>query len=853
MTAVDFESSPPNEILRSSPTVRLVIRRITTDLTETGLSNLLKDFDILDLHYVVDRHGKNGMNCAYITVLNQAIAADIIDKLHMKEPLKMIVEVNSPKTMDEPMQSQIPVQANTVKDSEVAEFSEALKSVSEEETFSFNKPLILGEKEVRVEACGGCGKEASLVCGWCNRASYCGVDCQALEWPQHFNICVDDQGFRHGESRDTRKTDQLTAGDEGENKADVNDNFDEKSRVMVPASEVEEESNAVKFASEDVRLKDKRSQPQTLLLNSMNQNTDPVIEIPCNNEDYNKTGLKVCEPSTKDDDEYETINLSQLNQASDSDSSEGNVFKSIESHKSNKIKTEESCSKVSTIEDSKMDCIPPIWTRVAGVVSAGSKGELRINLQDQSSHLAMLAGVRLKEEFSADSVIINEVLTPTESADEFWARAVHPSSSDSPNVQTVEILVISQSVKRNLAAIFCDIGVMEMTEEKRGSNEVLVPEAEVSSVADGDVSPAADVSQVAGRVCDGARVTLRGLGQTCRWAAVELSGAAWLEELLASHSSSPHRVTAPLPGQQVLVRGGGDRLVRAELVRLGGEAALCQLLDLPGQVEVGLEELFHPPHRVLSMPPLCPLLELAGLPDLSTAGCPALLQQTGLLNRVFTLRLVEGEGEESVVELLDTMEGTDTVNEILLKHLKAKNSAIENDGVLVDDNNQEEGIEIESYNELDLGSKIENKSLAKSIEEEEISKETCFTMRTRSGELHPRFLTSYQVLPLGCALTATILHVESPSCLFVCSSEQFGLLLQFQDYLQSLQSVAQEMGAVKQSVPLRQAQLVLFQSGQDQCWYRGIITKIGKAAVRVYCVDYGFFEIVQLEMGKIQV
>ena len=842
MAAVDFESSPTNEILRSSPTVRLVIRRITTDLTETGLANLLKDFDILDLHYAVDRHGKNGMNCAYITVLNQAIAADIIDKLHMKEPLKMIVEMNTPKSSDEPFA--------LVKDSEVTEFSEAFKTGSDEETFSFNKPLILDENEVRVDACGCCGKEASMVCGWCNRASYCGVNCQAREWPQHFNICVDDQGFRQGASRDTLTTEQLTAGDEGENRADLNDNFEEKSAVKVPASEVEEVSSlAIKFASEDVRLKDLRS--QTLLVNSMNQNTDSVIEIPGNNEDR-KTVHKVSEVSAKDD-EAETRNLSQLNQPSDSDSDsseEGNVFRSIKSHKS--IKTEEICSKVSTIEDGRMDCIPPNWTRVAGVVSAGPKGELRINLQDQSSHLAILAGVRLKEEFWAESAIINEVLTPNESADEFWARAVHPTPSDFLKMQTVEILVISQGVKRNLAAIFCDIGVMEKKiEEKRGSNDVLVPEAlsmpEVLSVADGDVFPAA------GRVCEGARVTLRGLGRTCRWAAVELSGAAWLEELLASHSSSPHRVTAPLPGQQVLVRGGGDRLVRAELVRLGGEVALCQLLDLPGQVEVGVGDLFHPPHRALSTPPLCPLLELAGLPDFSTADCPALLQQTGLLNRVFTLHLVEGEGEESVVELLDTMEGADTVNEILLKHFKAKNSAIENDGVLVNDNNQVEGIEIESCNELNMGSKNEIKALAKSIEEEETSQESCFTMRTRSGELHPRFLASYQVLPLGCALTATILHVESPSCLFVCCTEQFGLLLQFQDYLQSLQSVAQEMGAVQQPVQLRQAQLVLFQSGQDQCWYRGIITKIGKAAVRVYCVDYGFFEIVQLEMGKIQV
>ena len=88
-------------------------------------------------------------------------------------------------------------------------------------------------------------------------------------------------------------------------------------------------------------------------------------------------------------------------------------------------------------------------------------------------------------------------------------------------------------------------------------------------------------------------------------------------------------------------------------------------------------------------------------------------------------------------------------------------------------------------------------------------------------------------LPSDIEISATILHVESPSRLFLCPSANLPGLNKFQDTLQSL---AKSMATPTE---LEIGQIVLFLSSEDELWYRGTVLSMFDGRTEVWCPDFG--------------
>ena len=99
-------------------------------------------------------------------------------------------------------------------------------------------------------------------------------------------------------------------------------------------------------------------------------------------------------------------------------------------------------------------------------------------------------------------------------------------------------------------------------------------------------------------------------------------------------------------------------------------------------------------------------------------------------------------------------------------------------------------------------------------------------------------VTSYVPLPLHTCLPAIILHVESPTHLFVCPAAHWEELNRFQTHLQSVATTMDQGTSVQPVV----GQLVMIRSEQDNLWYRGTVIKLHKSKAKIYCPDYGFVE-----------
>jgi len=106
------------------------------------------------------------------------------------------------------------------------------------------------------------------------------------------------------------------------------------------------------------------------------------------------------------------------------------------------------------------------------------------------------------------------------------------------------------------------------------------------------------------------------------------------------------------------------------------------------------------------------------------------------------------------------------------------------------------------------------------------------------GPLDYTVLTSYVPIPLDTTVTVIVLHVKSPTHIFVCPASSWGDLNKFQEHLQALGDKLVQSTLVMPVV----GQLVLMRSKEDHQWYRGTVIKINKTKAKVYCPDFGFVE-----------
>ena len=152
---------------------------------------------------------------------------------------------------------------------------------------------------------------------------------------------------------------------------------------------------------------------------------------------------------------------------------------------------------------------------------------------------------------------------------------------------------------------------------------------------------------------------------------------------------------------------------------------------------------------------------------------------------------------------------------------------------------------ISRFELLDAEGNSINEMLNKVLNKTEMKSESPQTVISSSlTPLDYSLLASYRPLPLNTIVPAIILHVESPTHLFVCPAACWEELNSFQTYLQTL---AGKMEQDKDSaVQFVVGQLVMIRSEQDNLWYRGTVIKMYKTKVKVYCPDYGFVEKIML-------
>ena len=246
----------------------------------------------------------------------------------------------------------------------------------------------------------------------------------------------------------------------------------------------------------------------------------------------------------------------------------------------------------------------------------------------------------------------------------------------------------------------------------------------------------------------------------------------------------------------------GMRVARAEVIKVhdDNQKAQCQCLDYHDLRWESYENLFQPPPACLSIPPLCTMVELYGVPVIPRKEAKLMLEQVdqASLSQPLTLRVKERGVVRQVVELLDA-EGC-SINELLAKVLVGADNKLS-----------------ETTPSLPATPDISSPLV-----------------------LPPDYslVTSYVPLPLHTCLPAIILHVESPTHLFVCPDAHWKELLRFQAHLQSV-AANMDQGTTVQPVV---GQLVMIRSEQDNLWYRGTMIKLHKSKVKIYCPDYGFVE-----------
>merc|ERR1719369_653612 len=85
--------------------------------------------------------------------------------------------------------------------------------------------------------------------------------------------------------------------------------------------------------------------------------------------------------------------------------------------------------------------------------------------------------------------------------------------------------------------------------------------------------------------------------------------------------------------------------------------------------------------------------------------------------------------------------------------------------------------------------------------------------------------------------------LSRPLIFFVCPSESWEDLKNFQTYLQSLGDSVPAVSSMQAPVV---GQIVLARSEKDNSWYRGTVIRLQKTKAKIYCPDFGFVEKISL-------
>jgi len=322
----------------------------------------------------------------------------------------------------------------------------------------------------------------------------------------------------------------------------------------------------------------------------------------------------------------------------------------------------------------------------------------------------------------------------------------------------------------------------------------------MSEIAQPDLLITSDVER--GSIADGTLVRLKDIGNTSQEGlvrCVEEKERLWLEEVMELSDTSSSILT-PVVGQLVafrLITRLGTKVARAEVLKVNHNLrkVQCQCLDYHDRRWEDYDKLFQPPPACLSIPPLCSKVLLLGVPDIERKEAKVMLEKVDqtCLSQPLTLRVIENGLKGQLVELLDA-EGN-SINEIMAK-----------------------GLIISKHTEP--SNKVSLLTSSPTVPHD-------YTV-----------LSSYVPIPMNTTVPVIILHVESPTDLFVCPVSKYGELNDFQAYLQTLGNVGEQGTPVTPVV----GQLILVRSNEDKQWYRGTVIKIHKARAKVYCPDFGFVE-----------
>ena len=188
----------------------------------------------------------------------------------------------------------------------------------------------------------------------------------------------------------------------------------------------------------------------------------------------------------------------------------------------------------------------------------------------------------------------------------------------------VQLVEIKDQDNNDIATLLSDIKVLEKTDvtevEKRAEpNNNLSDEVVAPLVRQQEPLMVEDVEK--GMVVDGTLVRIRDIGGTSQVGLVrcmEEKERTWLVEVIEL-SDNRTSILSPQVGQLVafvLQTRAGTRVARVEVIMVhdDNQKAQCQCLDYHDLRWESYENLFQPPPACLSIPPLCTILELYGVP-----------------------------------------------------------------------------------------------------------------------------------------------------------------------------------------------------------------------------------------------
>ena len=217
----------PKKKISCMPSIKVIVTRIPAMLTQEGLDNLFRNYEVLGLRLVKNKgrtHGVRGINYAVATFNSKEKAEEAMSKLHKKPPLNL--ELNFADEILSEFNSATDSNSNRVSSFNREKDTEILKSNVEEhvcvgdhennvsftssqsinalkegslvasgeesndDVFTFGQPLVVDLPDTDLGKCSLCNKDCMVVCSLCH-LGYCGVVCQVNDWEKHRYICVE--------------------------------------------------------------------------------------------------------------------------------------------------------------------------------------------------------------------------------------------------------------------------------------------------------------------------------------------------------------------------------------------------------------------------------------------------------------------------------------------------------------------------------------------------------------------------------------------------------------------------------------------------------------------------------------